>query len=355
MAMNINQNYSQFYRGTSTIDTYGGTAGKKQVVKYEFNTTDEHGNKVMDKMSREETLATMKEIRSQYEDSVIVEFSGDGLAALVDSKKSALDNIESRQDMDAKNAAFQQEIVHLDRSASHLPEYSGIYEADKTIATAVENCSKEEQGFVYNIIRQNFLVSNTSSMTEEERQANISLGMKKAEYAAEHFIPAEQKESFLDAMESVAKLASAGKSDEDGNMDYGVNKKSYLGQGSNLVYTDDPLDIMKKMDSSAYAEYQKIKADSSNENSALDALKYMTKWYAGAIKKNPNMVDEYYKKSDNYMEESVKNQKIDTTFSEIDIRSKNAFLESLRTFQMNNSNFLVGIINRELSLKFWNE
>ncbi len=47
MSMNVNtmsnnQNYSQFYRETSTIDTYGGGAsGKKQVVKYEFNTTKE--------------------------------------------------------------------------------------------------------------------------------------------------------------------------------------------------------------------------------------------------------------------------------------------------------------------------
>ena len=304
MAMNINQNYSQFYRGTSTIDTYGGTGAKKQVVKYEFNTTDEHGNKVMDKMSREETLATMKEIRSQYEDSVIVEFSGDGLAALVDSKKGVLDQIEPQQDREAKNAEFQKQIVHLDRSANHLPEYSGLFEVDKTIATAVGNCSKEEQAFVYNIIRQNFLVSNTSSMAEEERQANISLGMKKAEYAAEHFIPTEQKDSFLDAMESVAKLASAGKADEKGNMDYGMTQKNYLGSGSNLVYTDDPLDIMRRMDSEAYAKYQEIKADSSKENSALDALKYMTKWYAGAVKNNPN--------------------------------------------------FLTGILNRELSLKFWN-
>lgn len=81
-----NQNYSQFYRGTSTIDTYGGGAsGKKQVVKYEFNTTDENGNKIMDKMSREETLSAMKEIRSQYGDDVIVEFSGDGMAVLVNS------------------------------------------------------------------------------------------------------------------------------------------------------------------------------------------------------------------------------------------------------------------------------
>ncbi len=59
----------------------------------------------------------------------------------------------------------------------------GCYGADKAVASALENCGKEEQGFVYDIIRQNFLVGNRGSMTEEERQANISLGMKKAEYA----------------------------------------------------------------------------------------------------------------------------------------------------------------------------
>ena len=54
------------------------TFKKDILVKYEFNTTDEHGNKVMDKMSREETLQAMKDIGSQYGDAVIVEFSDDG-------------------------------------------------------------------------------------------------------------------------------------------------------------------------------------------------------------------------------------------------------------------------------------
>ena len=62
-------------------------------------------------------------------------------------------------------------------------------------------------------------------MSEEERQANISLGMKKAEYAANNFI-SEDKKVLLDAMESIAKLASAGKMNADGNMDYGV-KRNY--------------------------------------------------------------------------------------------------------------------------------
>ena len=257
----MNIDYGQFYRGTTNIPSYGnGTYKKDTLVKYEFNTTDEYGNKVMDKMSREETLQAMKDIGSQYGDAVIVEFSGDGMAALVENKKGIVDaNVtkEQREAMDARNAVFQKEITQVDKSLE-LPAYSGMYGADKTVVSAVENCSKEEQGFVYDIIRQNFLVGNTGSMTEEERQANISLGMKKAEYAAENFIPEDSRKSFLEAMESIAKLASAGKADNNGNMDYGVRKGRYLGHGSNLVKTTNALDMMRTMDGSAYTEYQKI-------------------------------------------------------------------------------------------------
>lgn len=63
-------------------------------------------------------------------------------------------------------------------------------------------------------------------------------------------------------MESIAKLAAAGSSDASGNMDYGVKKGNYLGHGSNLVYTTDGLDMMRTMDSLAYAEYQKISKES---------------------------------------------------------------------------------------------
>lgn len=78
----IISNYSQFYRGTEQIKTYGsGTGQKTSVVRYEFNTRDEDGNKIMDKMSKEETYRTMNEISAQYGDNVIVEFSGDGLTA----------------------------------------------------------------------------------------------------------------------------------------------------------------------------------------------------------------------------------------------------------------------------------
>lgn len=354
MNINIYQNYSQFYRGTESIKTYSpnnsAVEKKDTLVKYEFNTTDEHGNKVMDQISKEETLQAMKEIRSQYGDNVIIEFSGNGMAALAESRKGMARASMTQEQREARNTAFQSEVKHYDKSVNYLPVYSGMYGADKAVATAVENCSKEEQAFVYDIIRRNLLIGNSGSMTEEERQANISLGMKKAEYAAENMISEDNKKAFLDAMESIAKLAGSGKADDSGNMDYCVKKGKYLGHGSNLVCTTDTVDMMRTMDSAAYAEYQKI---SSNKDDGIASLRYLAGWYTDAIKKNPSMVDVYEKQSDEYVEKNVKNQKIDTTFTSLRTESKAAFLESLREFQISNPDFLSSIINRELTLKFW--
>lgn len=234
-----------------------------------------------------------------------------------------------------------------------MPEYCGIYETDKTIATALENCSKEERIFVYDIIRQNFLKENTSSLTEEERQANISLGMMKAQYAAENFIPEEQKQAFLDAMETIAKIAGAGTADKNGNMHYGVKQASYLGHGSGLVEVTNDMDVMRTMDPAAYEEYQRIGAESSKEDRALNQLKYLTNWYNKMVKKNPHMFDEYEKKTIDYMEKHVKDQKIDTTFKNIDISSKENFLKSIRDFMEQHKNFMTGILDAELLNRFW--
>ena len=344
----IINDYNRFYRGVESLRNYGSNSALKRdtLVRYEFNTTDEHGNKVMDKMSKEEMFEAMKDIRSQYGDNVIVQFSGDGMAALIESKKGAAKENLSDEDATVKYVAFQNEIVQNQRETlNHMPAYSGMFEDDKTIAAALENCTNDEKAFVYDIIRQNFIVENNGSMTEEERQANIALGMKKAGYAAENFISEDKRETFLEAMENIAKLASAGKADNNGNMDYSVNKAKYLGHGSNIVYTTNTDDMMKQMDSAAYEEYKKL--------SGKDSLKYLMNWYEDALKKKPNMFNEYEQRSEKYVEENIKNQKLDTTFKDIKTDSKAAFLESLRAFQLNNPGFLSSLINRELSLQFW--
>lgn len=272
----------------------------------------------------------------------------------VEPKKGDGEIAASLQISDEAQKRFEAEIQHFDRRIA-LPEYCGIYKTDKAIATAVEGCSKEEQIFVYGIIRQNFLKDNTSSLTEEERQANIALGMKKAEYASENFIPEENKEKFLEAMNTIAKLASAGKADRNGNMNYGVAKSSYLGHGSNLVATTDTLDMMKNMDSTAYDEYQRIGVESSNEDRALNQTRFRINWYLKTLKDKPNILEEYEGKSDKYFDKEVKDKELPTHFESIDVSDKETFLAGLRNFMTKNQNFLSGILSFELSNKFWKD
>ncbi len=54
MTINVNQDYSQFYMGTEQLKSYGSNSAAKKdtLVKYQFNTTDKDGNKVMVKCQK---------------------------------------------------------------------------------------------------------------------------------------------------------------------------------------------------------------------------------------------------------------------------------------------------------------
>lgn len=248
MAMNINQNYSQFYRGTSTIDTYGGgISGKKQVVKYEFNTTDENGNKIMDKMSREETLTAMKEIRSQYGEDVIVEFSGDGMASLVESGKKA--NLDEIVKPDAKKqAAMDDAIVQMENTHRIvIPNIQTNEKLYNSLEEADENAVKAANG----IIKNYFLPNNVGDISEKERQDRIAFGMEEAKYIAENYLDKEHAGEFLSAMETIAKYGMNGTVDEKGNVTYDIKKGPLVGAPDDYV---NRMDILKEKAPGLYDE-----------------------------------------------------------------------------------------------------
>lgn len=276
-----------------------------------------------------------------------------GREDFVEPKKGDGEYAASLQISEEAQKRFEADIVPLKREALDLPEYCGIYKTDKAIATAVENCSKEERIFVYQTIRQNFLKEDTASLTEEERQANIALGMKKAEYAAENFIPEKHKQKFLDAMETIAKIASAGTADRNGKMDYGITKSGYLGHGSHLVATTDTVDMMKHMDRAAYDEYLRIGEESDEEDRALNQAKFQINWYIDSTKKKPGILEKYEEINPKYIEKEVKDQELSHHFDQIDVSDKEIFLEGLRDFMSRNQKFMTGILSLELSDRFW--
>lgn len=139
MAMNVG-NYSQFYKGTEQLKQYGsGTGGKDTIVRYEFNTKDAQGNKVMDQMSREETLQVMKDISSQYGDNVIVEFSGDGLAKLVEEGKPYSHRQLSEEETAARaerQERFNDDVVQMEgthKVVNGMPEHNLSQKAKKLL------------------------------------------------------------------------------------------------------------------------------------------------------------------------------------------------------------------------------
>ncbi len=90
--------YSKFYKGSESVTFHdSGTASTGTIVHYCFDTMDEAGNKIMEKMTKEETMQALNEISAQYGDNVIIEFSGDGLGKIFDYKPFAKLSAEPRE------------------------------------------------------------------------------------------------------------------------------------------------------------------------------------------------------------------------------------------------------------------
>ena len=186
MAMNVNQDYSQFYAGTEQIKSYGSNpaAKKDTLVKYRFNTTDEHGNKVMDKMSKEETMKAVNEISSQYGDSVIVQFSGDGLAAaLAEGAKSMSGRAMTEEEAAkraARDAAFQAEnvIQHENTHRIVIPNYGlngSISDSGKVIYNVQEGQVRMSGAPGSYVDMEGWLKANDTELYNQINELNQSI------------------------------------------------------------------------------------------------------------------------------------------------------------------------------------
>lgn len=260
MAINVNRDYSQFYAGMEQLKSYGSNpaAKKDTLVKYRFNTTDEHGNKVMDKMSREKTLQAMRDIRSQYGNDAIVEFSGDGMAALVEGKKSG-----NGADLDKIMAKTTEQRVVPEDMVTQLEGTYRIVSADDELSTHISwhDTLKEKAPDVcdeLDDLMQNILdhALNHSGSGEKFGVKFVEL-VKKAEKAVSAYDA--KKESVEDAvgetqLSEKAQTLLKKLRDTYGNMDFfvadfgkGDNVKDFLskaGKEFSVILTVEELEKM---------------------------------------------------------------------------------------------------------------
>lgn len=262
MSMIVTQDYSQFYRGSEPLKSYGsggdGLTPKDTLVRYEFRTTDEQGNRIMDPMSKEETLQAMKEISSQYGDNVLVQFSGDGLEALSQSiqgqiKKGGMElTEEQRAEQARKQELMEQSIVHLENT--HRRIIPNI-QTNKKLYDSLEDASEEIVKAANGIINRYLLPHDVSGMTEEQRRDAIAFGMEEARYLAENYLDEQHTGDFLSAMETIARYGMNGTVSEDGKVTYHIEQGPLVGAPDDYVSESD---ILKAKAPDLYKELQEL-------------------------------------------------------------------------------------------------
>ena len=333
MSMNVNQDYSQFYVGTEQLKSYGSNSAAKKdtLVKYRFNTTDEHGNKVMDKMSKEETMKAVNEISAQYGDSVIVQFSGDGLAALAEGRKFMSGRemtAEEAAKRAARDTAFQAEnvIQHENTHRIVIPNYETNEQLYNSLAGADDNVISSTMGIISNYL----MPGSVSGLSEQERQDKVAFGLEAAKYLAENYLDESHAGDFMSAMETIAKYGLNSSVSDSEKVIYNVQEGQVRMSGAPGSYVDME-SWLKANDTDLYNQINELNQSIINHRDGESHAAKFIELYTKAAKEILNASSDTKKDSD-YADwkETVEKTELPTTFQNVKYNNFQSFFDSLR-------------------------
>jgi hypothetical protein len=132
------------------------------------------------------------------------------------------------------------------------------HKTNEKLVKSLQGVSENVQRAAYSIIRKNLMPWNVGDLSEEQRQAAISLGMEKAKFLADNYLNQSAGSEFLDAMEKIAKFGMSGVKGDDGRMSYSI----MWGKGTGMDDTNfNELDLMKEKDPEVYKTYNALWAE----------------------------------------------------------------------------------------------
>jgi hypothetical protein len=289
----------------------------------------------------------MKEISSQYGEDVIVEFSGDGMAALVESgKKGNLDEI--LQPSAEKQAKMNEAVVQLENT--HRVVIPNIQTNEKlynSLEGADENAVKAANG----IIKNYFLPGNVGAASEEERQEMISYGMEEAKYIAENYLDDENSADFLSAMETIAKYGMNGTVDENGNVTYDIKEGPMVGAPDDYV---NRMDVLKSKAPDLYNEINELNYSIVNRKSGEKYSTKLLELYQKAEKVLNNVSSDETGKTNQEAaveeyaawKEKIEGTKLPNVFSNVKYDNLQSFFVSLKNQSNLSNSWITESMNR---------
>ncbi len=198
------------------------------------------------------------------------------------------------------------------------------------LVNSLKGASQQVLDATYSTISQNFLVHNVGNMTEEQRQAMISLGLEKAQFIADNYLEGQQAKDYMDAMTTIAKFAVNGVENDNGIVLYAIEKGPLVHAPDDYIHIDD---LVKEAFPEKWQSFRdKILAATENQDD--DALVEAFKEYNQLVKSiytnQPNLVQNKVKDYAKW-QESISNTEISKQFSQLDKTSLSNFIDDIMT------------------------
>ena len=222
-----------------------------------------------------------------------------------------------------------QENIKIEPSSNRIIEfYTGHADLDNTIIDALNGQSDEVKTQVYDTIRKSFFPKYTSDLSESDRQAAISLGLKQAEYLANQNFDDETKTKFMEVMNIFAGIATQGTKAQDGSMQYDISSVVLIDGNGHIQESNkkEVLYTMEKESPEDYNTYLNLLKKSTDE-----ADKFAIDWILKSQNLN-NMIKNHaeYEKHQKEYYDNFKNVQIDKTFENVDTSNRENFIESIK-------------------------
>lgn len=269
------------------------------------------GRKYLKRVEQGEKINLFDEVKSQYGEEALVELSPAGLEAIESSSDELLE--AASRSPEEKAALLEKELKPARKLHLIIPNIH----TNTMLEKGLENVDEHIRDAAYDIIRNDMLNSQAGGLTEEERQAVISLGLEKAGHLAQNYMDEEGASQFLAAMENIAKYAANGQKDENGRIRFHIMQGPLNGQ---TEYSPNPFEIMKERDPEAYKKYSDMLTKATQKKgtkAALEALRYGYGWVENARAVSPEWFQE---KADEYKgwQQQIQDTKVSSAFAGAD-------------------------------------
>ncbi|GLC89292.1 hypothetical protein [Lysinibacillus piscis] len=224
-----------------------------------------------------------------------------------------------------QQARFDEAIEH-NVLASIIPH---IQTNDKLV-NSLKGASQQVHDATYSTISKNFLVRNIGEMTEEQRQAMISLGLEKAQFIADNYLKGQQAKDYMEAMTTIAKFAVNGVKNDDGTVSYAIEKGPLVNAPDTYIHIDD---LVKEVSPEKWQSVQAklaVATEKQDEQAIAEAFKEYQQLAQSIYTNRSHLVQQKIKDYSDW-QQNIKNTVLPKYFSQLDKTSLSHLIDDIKT------------------------